>query len=283
MINSLNLSVAIPDSCLSDEQTKRDKSIKIWQFARACSIFKVTRIYIYHDKTTKLKKEDADLIKTILRYLDTPQYLRKTLYSKISHLEYAGLLHPIKAPHHKERVDIKKIKSGDIRVGVIQNVSGRLFVEAGLDALIPYKGLGYKGKKIDIKFVSPYPNLMAQDAREEDIRNCSYWGYKVKEVHSLCELFKSSLNKEVLITSRAGAFFKNKEEKLVQRLKSNNNLLVIFGSPRKGLEEIMSSEGMNINEYEFVVNMFPFQGTETVRLEEAILGTLAILNHVLVR
>jgi predicted SPOUT superfamily RNA methylase MTH1 len=58
---------------------------------------------------------------------------------------------------------------------------------------------------------------------------------------------------------------------------------VIFGSPRKGLEEIMSSEGMNINEYEFVVNMFPFQGTETVRLEEAILGTLAILNHVLVR
>jgi len=26
--------------------------------------------------------------------------------------------------------------------------------------------------------------------------------------------------------------------------------------------------------------MFPFQGTETVRLEEAILGTLAILNYV---
>jgi predicted SPOUT superfamily RNA methylase MTH1 len=25
--------------------------------------------------------------------------------------------------------------------------------------------------------------------------------------------------------------------------------------------------------------MFPFQGTETVRLEESVLGTLAILNH----
>jgi methyltransferase len=280
MIDCLNLSVAIPDSCLSDEQTKRDKSIKIWQFARACSIFKVTRIYIYHDKTSHMKKEEAHLIKTILRYLDTPQYLRKTLYSKTSQLEYAGLLHPIKAPHHKERVDIKKIKSGDIRVGVIQNVNGRLFVEAGLDALIPYKGLGYTGKKINIKFVSPYPNLTAQDAGEEDIRNC-YWGYKVKEVHSLCELFKSLQNKEILITSREGAFFKNKEDKLLQRLKSNNNLLVIFGSPKKGVEEILNSEGMNINEYEFVVNMFPFQGTETVRLEEAILGTLAILNHAL--
>jgi methyltransferase len=155
-----------------------------------------------------------------------------------------------------------------------------LFVEAGLDALIPYKGLGYTGKKINIKFVSPYPNLTAQDAGEEDIRNC-YWGYKVKEVHSLCELFKSLQNKEILITSREGAFFKSKEDKLLQRLKSNNNLLVIFGSPKKGVEEILNSEGMNINEYEFVVNMFPFQGTETVRLEEAILGTLAILNHAL--
>ena len=280
MIDCLNLSVAIPDSCLSDEQTKRDKSIKIWQFARACSIFKVTRIYIYHDKTSHMKKEEAHLIKTILRYLDTPQYLRKTLYSKTSQLEYAGLLHPIKAPHHKERLDIKKIKSGDIRVGVIENVNGRLFVEAGLDALIPYKGLGYTGEKINIKFVSSYPNLTAQDAGEEDIRSC-YWGYKVKEVHSLCELFKSLQNKEILITSRGGAFFKNKEDKLLQRLKSNNNLLVIFGSPKKGVEEILNSEGMNINEYEFVVNMFPFQGTETVRLEEAILGTLAILNHAL--
>jgi hypothetical protein len=27
--------------------------------------------------------------------------------------------------------------------------------------------------------------------------------------------------------------------------------------------------------------MFPFQGTETVRLEEAIFGTLAILNNLL--
>jgi predicted SPOUT superfamily RNA methylase MTH1 len=29
------------------------------------------------------------------------------------------------------------------------------------------------------------------------------------------------------------------------------------------------------------VNMFPNQGTETVRLEEAVLGTLAILNSTL--
>jgi predicted SPOUT superfamily RNA methylase MTH1 len=29
-----------------------------------------------------------------------------------------------------------------------------------------------------------------------------------------------------------------------------------------------------------VVNMFPFQGTKTVRLEEALLGSLALINNI---
>jgi predicted SPOUT superfamily RNA methylase MTH1 len=68
-----NLWVAIPDSSLSDEQTKRDKSVKIAQFARACSIFRVKRIYIYHDPLSQFEKEDPILLRTVLRYLDTPQ------------------------------------------------------------------------------------------------------------------------------------------------------------------------------------------------------------------
>ena len=39
------------------------------------------------------------------------------------------------------------------------------------------------------------------------------------------------------------------------------------------------AEGRKIKQYPSMINMFPFQGTETVRLEEAILGTLAIVNH----
>jgi hypothetical protein len=57
--------------------------------------------------------------------------------------------------------------------------------------------------------------------------------------------------------------------------------LIVFGAPKKGVEQILTDEGQSIKPYEFVVNMFPFQGTETVRLEESVLGTLAILNHIL--
>jgi len=54
--------------------------------------------------------------------------------------------------------------------------------------------------------------------------------------------------------------------------------VVVFGSPKHGIHDIVAKEGSSVKQYEFVTNMFPNQGTETVRLEEAVFGTLAILN-----
>ena len=45
----LNLSIAIPDSCLKDESTKLDKSRKVSIIARACAIFGVRTIFIYDE------------------------------------------------------------------------------------------------------------------------------------------------------------------------------------------------------------------------------------------
>ena len=271
-----DLWVAIPDSSLSDEQTRRDKSIKIGQFARACAIFRVKRIYIYHDSLSQFERDDPDLLRTILRYLDTPQYLRKALYPRMHQLEYAGILHPIKAPHHKPQEDIKKVKVGDVRTGVIAKVKGHLFVEVGLGSLVPFTGQGFEGKKVNAKFISPYPNLGAIEATEDDI--FEYWGYEVKEVPSLGKLLASAENTEVVITSRKGSYFKNLESKLAEHAKNMQHILVVFGAPKHGVHGILAKEGASAKQHEFVINMFPNQGTDTVRLEEAVLGTLAILN-----
>jgi len=271
-----DLWIALPDSALSDEQTKRDKSIKIAQFARACSIFRVKRVYIYHDSLSPFEKEDPNLLKTILRYLDTPQYLRKALYSRMNQLEYAGILHPIKAPHHKAPEDIKHVRSGEIRSGIITRIKGQLFVEVGLGSLVPFVGSGIVGKKINVKFTSEYPNLKALIASDEDI--LEYWGYEVREVSSLGKFLTGVENAEIVITSRKGSYFKNVEAKLIERSKREQNLLIVFGAPRHGVNDILARDGFNIKKYIFVTNMFPNQATETVRLEEAVLGTLAILN-----
>jgi methyltransferase len=270
-----SLWVAIPDSSLSDEQTKRDKSIKIAQFARACAIFRVKRIYIYHDSLSQFEKDDTALLRTVLQYLDTPQYLRKILYPRMSNLEFAGILHPIKTPHHRPAQDIRTVRVSDVRTGVIAKVKGQLFVEAGLGALIPFDGEGFEGKKVNVKFTSPHPNLRAMEATDLDIMG--YWGYEVKEVPSITKLLSSIDNTAVIATSRKGTYYKNAEPKLAERIKAIENVLIIFGAPKHGVHEILARENSSVKP-EFIVNMFPNQATETVRLEEALLGTLAIFN-----
>jgi methyltransferase len=272
--------IAIPDSSLSDEQTKRGKTVKICQFARACSIFRVKKIYIYHDKTAITAEQDLSLLVTVLRYLDTPQYLRKLLFPHKEELEYAGLLHPINAPHHRELQLIRDIKVGDVRVGVILKVRGELRVDIGLSSLVGFEGSGFHGKKVNVKIVSTYPSLRGKEATEYEIKD-RYWGYEVQETYSLNKLLKSTSNTQIIITSKKGRHIEDKEGKILAPLKSLRNLLMVFGSPKKGVDEMLAVEGGSIDAYEFVLNMFPFQATKTIRLEEAILGSLAIFNHIL--
>jgi hypothetical protein len=53
----------------------------------------------------------------------------------------------------------------------------------------------------------------------------------------------------------------------------------LFGAPSRGLHEIAKDEGLKLNELvDIIVNTIPKQGTETVRTEEALLATLAVLN-----
>jgi predicted SPOUT superfamily RNA methylase MTH1 len=271
-----DLWIAIPDSSLSDEQTKRDKSIKIAQFARACSIFRVKRIYIYHDALSRFEKDDLDLLRTILRYLDTPQYLRKMLFPMMHQLQYAGILHPIKAPHHTVVEDLKKVKAGDVRTGVVVKVKGQLFVEVGIGSLVPFAGDAAERKKVNVRLTSSYPNIKAVKATEENISD--YWGYEVKEVPSLSKLFTGLEKTLVIITSRKGRYFKNIEPLLIEQAKSVHRILVTFGAPKHGVHDLLAKEGASIKPHQHVVNMFPNQGTETVRLEEAVIGSLAILN-----
>lgn len=282
MLNSVNISLAIPDSCLSDEQTMRDKTLKVSQISRASSIFRVKRIYIYHDISSYAdNKSDRKLIKLILQYLDTPQYLRRILFPHLNELKYAGILHPIKAPHHKEWRNIRSVKEGEIRVGVVVKVKNKLFVDVGLGPLVPFDDYAIPGRKLNVRLKSSFPNLRANEVSEKDL-NFSYWGYKVQEeklgLHSLLSQISDS---EIVITSRKGYSLKKFEYELSEKLKLKPNILLVFGSPRMGIDEILSHEGYSVNKYPFIINMFPYQGTQTVRLEEAILGALAIMNYYL--
>ena len=93
----MKLSVAIPESALSDDSLKIDKTRKISVLARACSIFKIDTIYVYQEGNNK---QDGSLLVMILKYLETPQFLRRRLFPKMNDLKFAGVLQPLKIPSH---------------------------------------------------------------------------------------------------------------------------------------------------------------------------------------
>jgi len=272
----INLWVALPDSCLIESQTILEKSYKISQISRACSIFRVKKIFIYHDKSTKVEKIDKKIAKIILEYLDTPPYLRKKIYPKMWILKHAGILPPIKSPHHKTLIDIKNIKNNEIRFGIVTKQNDSLYVDVGLQKLIKYKGTQI-GKKVLVK-ISNNGELSAEDSVKEELEG--YWGYDVQFAESLSSLLGNT-NCEILMTSIEGLQFTKHVDELIDKLKLSKNLLVVFGGPKFGLRKIMEYENKKISERHYFLNMFPEQGTQTVRLEEAILGTLSIVNNYL--
>ena len=191
-------------------------------------------------------------------------------------LKHAGVLPPIKSPHHKALIDIKDIKDIEIRFGFVVKQNDSLYVDAGLQKLIRYNGTQL-GKKVLVK-ISNKGKLLAQDISKEEIEG--YWGYEVQLAHSLSALLENT-NCEILMTSVEGSPFTKHVENLMRSLKMSKNLLVVFGGPKFGLRKILESENERITQKPHFLNMFPKQGTQTVRLEEAILGTLSIVNNYL--
>jgi len=263
----LNISIAIPNSSLTDESTQLDKSRKISLIARACAIFEIDTIYVYHESGSK---SDTSLLVTLLKYLETPQYLRRRLYPKLDELRYVGVMAPLKIPSHAPMIDPKKIQSGDIREGVVFFLKGKKFVDVGIDFAIPYFGKMQSGDRVSVQFKKGHPDFEIKEVTKENIQK--YWGYKVKERKNLTE-FLSSWDGNIILTSRKG---KSITETSLENL-FVQKLLVVFGSPQKGLHDILGSGIKNIQNSK-VLNFFPQQATETVRLEEALLGTLSILN-----
>ncbi len=267
--------VAIPDTLLSDAAHLREKTVKVGVIARSCVIFRVQKICIYRDKTEK--SGEPGFIKTILEYLDTPQYLRKHLYRMSPELQYAGLLPPLRTPHHKLAVKPSEIRVGECREGVVVGRSGALYVDVGLPELVPLDGRVSKESRVTVRFTSGYPDLRCEAVKREDVEE--YWGYEVVEAGSLRSFVKSVNADLFILTSRKGRSITDAWWELLSEAKRAESLAVVFGSPRHGVYDILQEEGVKPDDVSrYVLNVFPQQGVATVRSEEALLGTLSILN-----
>ena len=99
-VDKKRLVIAIPASIISDTPHLREKTAKVGLIGRAAAIFRVDEIVVYRDNPKEKQTADLDLIATLLSYMETPQYLRKRLFKIEPQLQYAGILPPLRTPHH---------------------------------------------------------------------------------------------------------------------------------------------------------------------------------------
>ncbi|MEM2937126.1 MAG: RNA methyltransferase [Candidatus Bathyarchaeia archaeon] len=274
------ISIAIPASVVSDTPHLREKTSKIGLIGRAAAIFGVEEIIIYKDEPKLDQEADMNLITLLLNYMETPQYLRKKLFKLRPELRYVGILPPLRTPHHPLGRKAADLKVGEYREGITTaKAEGGTLVDVGVNklAIIPGAQLPIK-KRVTVKITGVNERVVANLADRKEIPY--YWGYKVTVWKgSFGKHMKATLFDLKIATSKYGAAFTDVKEKLAERWRKAETVLVVLGAPAKGLYEIAKHEGLNLNEIvDFVVNTVPGQTTETVRTEEALIASLAVFN-----
>ncbi len=164
------------------------------------------------------------------------------------------------------------LKIGDIRDALIINYKGKKFLDIGINKHIKYFGKMKSGTRIAVQIKTIQPELTAKEISRDLIKD--YWGYNVKERANLLSIL-STWKGKIILTSKKGKNFSRSDAKKI--IEPNEPTLVVFGTTNKGVYDLLGSNIKKIQNAN-IFNFFPNQGTQTVRLEEAILGTLSIIN-----
>lgn len=269
------LSIAFPSSIVSELSHLRDKTSVIGQIARVAAIHRVEDIYVYRDSP-----DESRIIRLILSYIETPQYLRKNLFSMMEELRYVGVLPPLRTPHHPLERSSSKLDIGEFREGVVLSEDeGEYLVEIGVETPVRVTGRGPSvGGRTTVRITSVQPMLLGRFAKRRDVN--SYWGFGVHIVGAgLGKLASRGDFDLTLATSNLGPPFRDLEPEFGARLTDAKSVLIAFSSPREGLQEILSRERLEVSKvFDFMANVIPEQGSVTVRTEETLSAALALVG-----
>ena len=272
----MTLKVAIPDTSLTDCTDLRQKTVKVGQIARALAIFRVEEMFVYNTgKLSPTQKRDADFLVKILRFMDTPQYLRRRVFPHSPSLQYAGLLPPLRTYSHPLQSAISDLKVESLRWG-IQVRPGK--IDLGFDNVIDFPDtLSERDPTLfRVEATSPKLSLSVIDRLEAPV----YWGFDALRTGDLLDLLNRSSKMTRIGFSRKAPPFRKLEIDLRTTVSNTGSVLAVFGGPTRGILELCESQREDVKrQMDFWVNTIADQGSETVRLEEALIVSLGLLNN----
>lgn len=277
--NRIRYTIALPVSIISDMPHLREKSAKLGVIARACAIFGVSEIVLYADSDTKAQENDFAICELILRFLETPQYLRKRLFGMNPILRFAGILPPLQIPSHNVGKSIEEVKVADIREGLVVGHEGEVsLVDVGLDRPVRCRGKHPIMNRLTIRLLKVGvvdPQGEAFDRSKIDI----YWGFQVRARKLKLDSLLQERYDLKIGTSHYGSNLIDCYSNIIESLRKVESVMIVFGSPKQGLQDILASECKVPSAlFDYFINTIPGQNVSTVRTEEAVMITLGILN-----
>jgi methyltransferase len=266
------VSLLIPSSYTEESPDPRIKTYKVGQIARAAAIFRIDEIVIYRTKGP----DDTRFISTVLRYAETPQYLRKALFPMQDALRFAGVIPPLRIPSHTVSHE------AEYREGIVTSVGSdrSVRVDVGIDSPFSLETPGRalkKGERISVRICSRSNSKFAKLVDKKDIP--LYWGYEVRTAKSLHDALAEIDGLRIATSVKGQPLDMELLSEIGEKAQQRDKVSVAFGSPSKGLDAILLDEGHKLEDHSsYVVNAVPDQGAATVRTEEAVFITLGLLD-----
>lgn len=284
------VTVAIAGSIIHNAQSLELATRLAGQIARAVTIFRVDEVVVFDNNgESDLPEPNSDenesgaaFLIRILRYLETPQYLRKALFPKHNSLRFVGLLPPLDAPHH-----LRKHEWGPFREGVTLKERSPdgvgTLVDVGLSKNVVVDQVLDPGTRVTVAMGASW-NLDADISRQVVSSSKpreeagTYWGYKVRYASNITSVMTECQYEggydHLIGTSEHGQIINSSD----LTIPTFRHLLIAFGG-LAGLEESIEEDhnlkAKNVREvFDIYLNTCPHQGSRTVRTEEAILISL---------
>ena len=284
------LSILIPSSIVDNAQSKELRTYLIGELARTIGIFKISEVIIFHDKLKDNSKDYINYFIKNLQYLETPQYLRKTLFPMSEDLKLSGLMNPLESQHHLRKDEWSQYREGCVLDRPVNGEYSWVNIGLNKDCKINQKlppktrvtvKLNENNFNNKLKYYTGTPVSMS----EPFIKNGTYWGYVVRVCETYKDIFKDSIYDEgydfIIGTSDKGENYRNAN---FSKKKDFKHCLIIFGGI-SGIEGMMIDDEHNkINSknisknFDLYLNTCMNQGLRTIRTEEAILISLAVIR-----
>ncbi|CAM8916223.1 unnamed protein product [Rhodiola kirilowii] len=286
------VSIAVAGSIIDNAQSLELATRLASQIARAATIFRIDEVVVFDSKSTSADEPEFTLETTgedsgaaflirVLRYLETPQYLRRALFPMHNSLRFVGMLPPLDAPHHLRKHEWAPYREGVTLGEKPSNAHGTL-VDVGLNKAIVIDKLLEPGVRVTVAMGNNrnldsgkvHKIVSSSKPKEEGM----YWGYTVRYAPNISSISKNCPYKSsydyMIGTSEHGLVVKSSE----LQIPACRHLLISFGG-LAGLEESVEEDtnlkGKDVRDvFDTYLNTCPNQGSRTIRTEEAILISL---------